>query len=748
MKKKLFVIIILIFIQLSAQTNKGRWGELFSYGNVKYLENVKGIIYCGTENGIFLFNPQEPTSELVKINKTNYLNNVGLSAMAYDENSDSFLVGYENGGLDLLKSGNSTMVLDIKWNEFNGNKNINNIYIYNNIAFISGAFGIVSYDLNDEEFKETTRTSFIVNDATILDNKIYIATTDGIRYSELQNGKNNPNINSWGSIENGQNISNIELLNNEIYYSIGNNLKSINGNANSYSSTILDLKSSGNQLIISQGNQLSVLGGSNYYNYNFNTGIYVDNKIYAGTNINGLIDFTNTTINYKPQGPYSNKSYSVTAKNNKIWIAPGGIENYNNVTFNADGFSFFDSQNWNHYSSESLNNAKDIIKIALDPTDENHFMVIPYAEVVGWGGTQIGIFEFNGYSSQPKHITSPLPQIYRFGGGSYDDQGNFYLSESFYCDSNCMSSGIPNYNLVNVAINSLSVNAKSGGNWTTTQRTNEDASNALSPIIDNKYIYIPQARAGGVAVIRKNNYDVVGNILTTGEQSLPNNNVWSSALDKTGNLWIGTERGLAVAYGIEAAADNNDLKAEPIVIVQDGIAEALLTNLGVYSITVDAANRKWIGTNGGGVYYVSENGEETKLHFTTKNSPLPSDIIYGITVDESTGKVYFATEKGAVSYNGDVSSESTNFNKALAYPNPYRPTYKGNITIKNLPDRSSVKITDIVGNILFDKKAEGGVVEWDTNNFKGKPVASGIYLVLMVTPDGSESKTLKIAVVR
>ncbi|MEG0697379.1 MAG: T9SS type A sorting domain-containing protein, partial [Algoriella sp.] len=126
----------------------------------------------------------------------------------------------------------------------------------------------------------------------------------------------------------------------------------------------------------------------------------------------------------------------------------------------------------------------------------------------------------------------------------------------------------------------------------------------------------------------------------------------------------------------------------------------------------------------------------------------PSDIVYDVSIDETTGKVFFATEKGVVSYNGDVSSEASDFSQAIAYPNPYRPEYRGNITIKNLPNRASVKITDIVGNLVFESKADGGIVEWNTNNAKGKPVASGIYLVLMTNSDGTETKTLKIAVVR
>ena len=291
MKTKLFIFITMIFTSLNAQNDKVRWTDLFSYNNVKLLEEVNGVIYCGTENGIFLFNPQNPTSDWIKLNKTNFLNNVSVSAMAYDKDSDSFLVGYENGGLDLLRSGESTMVLDIKWNGFSGDKKVNHIFINDGIAFISGAFGIVSYDLKEEEFKETTRTnSIVVNDATIKDDILYIATSNGIRFSKLSNKKlNNPNINDWSpSINSGQNISNIELFANEIYYSVGNDLKNLNGFSQSYSN-IQGLKSSNEQLIIAQIDKISTLSGQSFspidqenQTINFNIGIFVNNIYYGG----------------------------------------------------------------------------------------------------------------------------------------------------------------------------------------------------------------------------------------------------------------------------------------------------------------------------------------------------------------------------------------------------------------------------------------------------------------------------------
>ncbi|WP_276682958.1 two-component regulator propeller domain-containing protein [Empedobacter brevis] len=764
MKTKLFIIIAMIFTGLNAQNDKARWNDLFSYNNVKLLEEVNGVIYCGTENGIFLFNSQNPTSNWIKLNKTNFLNNVGVSAMAYDLASDSFLVGYENGGLDLLHSGESTMVLDIKWNGFNGDKKVNHIYINENIAFISGAFGIVSYDLKDEEFKETTRTNLmVVNDAVIKDNVLYIATTNGIYSSALQNKLNNPNINSWTTIISGPNISNIELFNNEIYYSTGNQLNVISGSLISQTfNYIEDLKASNDRLIVTQSDQVSVLNGSTdkivyqekdgngilqNLNMNFNSGIFINDNLYGATTKFGLINFSlksdyevENPFGYSPDGPYNNKSWSVTAKNGKVWIAPGEMDSYVAPKLNADGFSYFNKKNWMHFSSNSLNEAKDIVNIAVDPTNDNHFLASSYFEYNNWETTskKIGVFEIelNPDSTIKKqtHITDPIPWLYRVAGATFDNEGTLYVSHTLLDGDN---TGRVNHLVV-----------RKNGSWKVNKRTNQGISNPLSPIIDNKYIYIPQAREGGVAVLRKDTYEFVGSVLRSGEQTLPSNDVWSAALDKSGNLWIGTGQGLAVTYGIESAVDNSNFSAEPIVIIQDGIPEALLTDIGIYAIKVDNANRKWITTNGAGVYYVSDNGEETKLHFTTKNSPLPSDIVYDVSIDESTGKVYFATEKGVVSYNGDVSIESTNFNNAIVYPNPYRPEYKGNITIKNLPNRALVKITDVVGNLIFEKKADGGVVEWNTNNAKGKPVASGIYLVLMTNADGTETKTLKIAVVR
>ena len=101
------------------------------------------------------------------------------------------------------------------------------------------------------------------------------------------------------------------------------------------------------------------------------------------------------------------------------------------------------------------------------------------------------------------------------------------------------------------------------------------------------------------------------------------------------------------------------------------------------SIAVDGANRKWIGTEKNGVYLLSANGLEAIHHFTTENSPLPSNEVQSIVTDELTGMVYIGTNEGLIAYQSDATETQTSFNESRvrAYPNPVRPDYQGYIRI-------------------------------------------------------------------
>lgn len=145
---------------------------------------------------------------------------------------------------------------------------------------------------------------------------------------------------------------------------------------------------------------------------------------------------------------------------------------------------------------------------------------------------------------------------------------------------------------------------------------------------------------------------------------------------------------------------------------------------------------------------MSEDNQEIVHQFNTSNSPLLSDKIYSIEINENTGEVFIGSDKGLVSYKGEATKGKDDYSDVYAYPNPVRPEYRDKVTITGLMDNSIVKITDLNGNLVYQTKSLGGQVIWNCRNTKGVRVASGVYLVLSATEDSKESIVTKIAVIK
>ena len=229
------------------------------------------------------------------------------------------------------------------------------------------------------------------------------------------------------------------------------------------------------------------------------------------------------------------------------------------------------------------------------------------------------------------------------------------------------------------------------------------------------------------------------------------------AVDRNNRIWLGTQSGLVVFNNANSVFDASIYDAEPIIILDEGIPKKLLGNQTVNSIAVDGADNKWFGTNNGGVVYTNPNGQKTLAIFNKDNSPLPSNKILKISVDTSTGKVFFATDKGVVAYNSKVAEFGDVLGEVYAYPNPVLKKHE-TVTIDgrkgaHLPKGTNVKILDISGNLVYEtnviegQELQGGKVVWNKKNLAGKKVASGVYIVLLTSEDATEKSTTKIAIV-
>jgi hypothetical protein len=131
-------------------------------------------------------------------------------------------------------------------------------------------------------------------------------------------------------------------------------------------------------------------------------------------------------------------------------------------------------------------------------------------------------------------------------------------------------------------------------------------------------------------------------------------------------------------------------------------------------------------------------------NFRAENSPLISNSVTGVAINEKSGEVFMATDKGLISYKGTATKGNADFTDVYVYPNPVRPNYEGNITITGLVENTIVKITDVSGNLVFETKSLGGQAIWDGHNFNGTRVSTGVYLVFLSSEDGEKTCFTKL----
>jgi hypothetical protein len=227
---------------------------------------------------------------------------------------------------------------------------------------------------------------------------------------------------------------------------------------------------------------------------------------------------------------------------------------------------------------------------------------------------------------------------------------------------------------------------------------------------------------------------------------LPSNNVLCATADYDNKIWIGTDLGLVVLYSVDNIFKNDGTNYDAKMILNevDGEVESLLGETVINDIKVDGANRKWIATGGAGVILISADGTEQIYRFTKENSPLISNNILNIEINEKTGEVYFAADNGLISFRSDASTGDSKYSDVLVFPNPVRPEYTGPVTIQGIAYNSDVKITDMAGNLVYQTTSNGGTAVWSGNTFDGKRAKSGVYLIWTAPSNAKGHKVGKV----
>ena len=760
--KRIFLLFFFFALISQAQEQNPNWEDLFSYYSIQDISPGGGKVFAAAENSVFSY--RRGTQEIEKISSIQGLSSEKINTIYYSENYNLLFIGYKTGLMDVYNPQDKTVlkVVDIieKVTITPANKRINHFYEYGDKLFISTNYGISEFRLNNLEFGDT----FFIGDAgeqlqvtqtTVLNDKIYAATQEGgLRFADV-NSSNLVDFSLWQNISNNS-FRGVVTLNNAVYVMTNNNtLQQLQANnfinKDQFSQEVKDFRVNEEKLIVTTfnrvkvyNNQLSTLVNiSNFSDFlpNLSSATIFQEVIYLGDLNEGLLAASTSNTSafqfLSPDGPLRNDVFGLSVIPNELWVTYGEYDVFfDPYPLKKAGVSHLMNEEWINISFESLDETKEIARTAINPSNTSQvFLSSFFGGVLDIENNELQ-FVYDSYNSPLQNVeenTSTNNDV-RVNGIAFDREGNLW----------------GNVSRVDNGLFKLS----SGGSFQvfdTSEIVPGSGNNNLGLselIIDNSgNVYFGSYIDGIVGYQPSTNtFAKVKGGETAG--NLADNYVKSLALDNNNQLWVGTSRGLRVLYGPSGMFDNPNASANEIIILDDdGVAQELLAGSSISAITVDGNNNKWIATEAG-AFYLSSNGQETIYRFTKENSPLPSNSVTDIEVDEVTGKVYIGTSNGLVAFRGTATSSSETFEKVRAFPNPVRPGYSGMVTIDGLREGANVKITDIEGNLVYEVFSEGGSIQWDSRAFGKHKVASGVYMVLISSRDQLETKVTKIMVIR
>ncbi|WP_220760691.1 T9SS type A sorting domain-containing protein [Flavobacterium sp. UMI-01] len=760
MKNTLLPLLMLLVLHLSFSQNSSSWQGYFSYNEIKDISTNSTTVFVASENA--LFSKNNLTNEIKTTTTIDGLSGETISALYYSPTSKKTLVGYQTGLLTVINEtdGKVVKVVDILNKQLPATiKKINHFMEYQGLIYISCDFGIVQFNLNTMLFGDTyfigdNGIESSVTQTAVYSGYIYASTTTSIKRA-LVKSKNLIDFNQWEIVTTG-NWQGIETLNSMLLaintsggiYQYNNSTFVNFANSNQ---SVTDFRASGDYLLVTTPSTVLIynlqlalvrqITNNQLSNTNptLSCASTSGDTVYIGTTQEGLFSTAITPgfpyENITPSGPLRNSIFGFDVSPNSLWVVYGSYNtNYNPYPLKTYGISKFSSNGWLNIPYSQLFEAKSISKIIINPLNENQVYASSFFSGLLKIENDVPTMLFNEKNStlDPLVCSGNICDI-RINGTAFDKSGNLWINNS----------------RVNNGIKVL----KTNGEWEEFS-TNMILNNIGSSVNFNKITidkndikWVTTDRQGLLGFDSKTN---TFKKITRGETlgNLPIANVNVSAVDKNNQLWIGTYSGLRILPNVNNFQTEDQLTTKPIIILEDGVAQELMYEQFITDIVVDGANNKWIATVDSGLFLVSSDGQKTIHHFTTNNSPLPSNIINDVGINEVTGEVFIATTKGMVSFKGTATKANDDLSNAYVYPNPVRPGYQGTVKITGLIDKANIKITDIEGNLVFETTSEGGTIEWDTTAFGKYKVASGVYMIFIAAEDGIETKVKKLMIVR
>lgn len=729
-----------------------------------------------------LFVYDKKNNEIEGYNAKNYLHGNIINNMWYNASKKYFLIVYDDYNIDILYTDDRCYnVPGLASAIIPNGKNINSVTFdpENNHAYVATTFGYMVIDDNKNVISESHLYGTCINSIARIGDNLIAGTNDGMYISDA---KRNDLHNTWNTF---RKIASAPRTINNILALTGNNFLYIDG-TNHLFKGMIDVD--GN--VVLDGKDIS---GTNVTRFNETREGYFMNTGWEGL----LIDKTGNIQNLSGTSSFRNETYGASSTD-EIWktAAPKGITRlmYDGsqwINNPLPGFGEFILSNSPAVFDGDITGYSTEYGMILSNSCYAHFhgsteldydMIISKYKNGNWSNIVSGSDIPGGSFMVNSHPATLEPDKNIVWAGSataslikYDMETN--KGSKFGPSGRNTNCQTPKFS-VDGTLWSVQGSSSNLIFWKKEDRDKEDASKL-------KTIPVAGFTAGSFPIIQPCNSQGASNfiVMASGQydsnwtvldhngtpdntsddrvihlsnpvdqdgQPISINYTYCMAEDpETGRIWVGGDGGLF--WFNPAEVFNPNFHVNRVKVARNdgtGLADYLLEGASVFCIGIDGAGHKWFGTLGNGIVETSASGSEIIRQLTRENSYLPCNDVISVGFEPNSNCVWIGTKQGVAQYYSETMAGADKLDDVLAYPNPVRPDYYGQVTIKGLMDGTLVKILDASGGLVHELgRSEGGMMLWDLTNMGGRRVPTGVYYVATSTSgDSSEANVAKILV--
>ena len=776
-----FIYLLLLFMlsaggQISAQ-QLGTWRASTSFNSITDITaSDNSTIWAATTGGLMSVENGEVSGTFTTVNG---MHRLSPDVIEFDSGNNRLFLGYVDGMIDIfdIDTQEFTRLEDIFRASSFTTRSVNQMKVRDQQLFVATSFGIVVFNLNTLFVEDTFSKlgefdrAININAITFVNNNLWAATQQGVATGSLDT--NLATDENWINFDNSGGfvdlpVRAIESLGGRIFASTDDRNFEFNGLEWSESTlftgtnVIKFKKGTRSENIIGIQERRLILVDETFEREirNVNTsrltsGFLIDDnfrfQLFAGSAIDGLGISANSDSGFRfisPQGPSVNLIDGMTFDENTLISGTSRFSDRDATIDNTKGYLIRREGEWNAFN---INNTSTLAENRFDlvfttaVTDSFYYF--------GSWGRGIARHEketdeiriFNNENSTLEGWVADDPGFPVISGLQADSEGRVWAVSRF--------GSTPLYHQL-----------PGDEDWVNFPPLGGLSSSDLyvGLFIDSrdwKWVSLQSNRRIGQGMVIIDTGDPNDESDQRGiklvddfnQGNLPNNQVTAIIEDLNGEVWIGTERGIAKFVIPQFILDGspNDIRAQWLINADTTAASPfLLRDIQVTAMAVNGANQKWVGTSNEGVFLLNEQGNRILNQFTTENSPLLSNDIQSMAVNPENGELFISTSVGLISFLDVPRIAETSMDKLKVFPNPFVYDRHDRIFIDGMSQETKVRILASNGSLIQTIEARGGRIEWNARDFEGKRLGSGVYLVVAIDENNSERGVGKVVIIR